>query len=276
MVHERGGPGRFYHPGMFPIIHRIIADRKITPGAYDLSDFVPNRNKKDPSLNAGISHYITNGQAPDYVLRALVFGNESANISGQVLVNPDGSKTFKQIEIQPWDTQFNFDHKTDNYLLEIAREVARRRYDPHNVGISYDIQYRGVGPRHGYGRIYDPFTDKQLDAALRNSGKLPPWLLPSITAQPSQPSVGEHLQYLRQVGGNQPTPATSSRMPPAVTTSPGNQNPSGLAGWIASLAGVDAADPAKPQRQPNDQYLGLVSGKPMQFRSVQPSIHFPH
>src|SRR5882757_1205181 len=53
------GPGRYYHPGMFPIINRLIDNRKLAPGTYDLLDFVPNRNHKDPSLTAGISNYMT-------------------------------------------------------------------------------------------------------------------------------------------------------------------------------------------------------------------------
>ena len=39
--------------------------------------------------------------------RALVFGKESAKIFGQVIVNKDGSKTFKRVEIKPFDTNFD-------------------------------------------------------------------------------------------------------------------------------------------------------------------------
>ena len=213
-------------------------------------------------------------------MRALVFGDESAVISGQVVVNPGDSKTFKQIEIRPWDTNFDFKPNTYQLILEAARKLARRSIDPDNVGVSYDIRYRGPGPDHGIGRIYDQFTDTQIGAALRKEfaypGRGPPWLLPSIKGQPPLPSIGEHLQYLHQPGGNQPTPGTNSNTLPAATASPGSQNTHGLADWIASLAGVDATDPAKPQRQPSDQHLGLVSGKPMQFWSVQPPIHFPY
>jgi len=49
------GPGRYYHPGMFPIIDRLVARHDLAPGTYNLLDFVPS--KKDPSLTAGISHY---------------------------------------------------------------------------------------------------------------------------------------------------------------------------------------------------------------------------
>jgi hypothetical protein len=43
----REGPGRYYHPGMFPVMRQIISDRSRPPGTYDLQDFVPNRNEKD-------------------------------------------------------------------------------------------------------------------------------------------------------------------------------------------------------------------------------------
>ncbi len=274
------GPGRFYHPGMFPIINQIVEDRTIPPGSYDFLDFVPNRYAKHPSLTAKLSNYTRDMSAADHHLRALVFGKESALISGQVVVDPGGSKTFKQIEIRPLDTNFDFKRNTYQPILEAARELARRSIDPDNVGISYDIQYRGPGPDHGVGRIYDHFTDTQLGAALRREfaypGRGPPWLLPSITGQPPLPSVGEHLQYLGQVGSNQPAPWTKFNAPAAPTASPGTQNTHALADWIARLAGVDATDPAKPQRQSTDHHLGLVSGKPMQFWSIQPEIHLPY
>src|SRR5689334_14402173 len=115
------GPGRFYHPGMFPIVNQIVDNRKIPPGTYDVLDFVPNRDDRHPSLTAKLSNYAREIGASDHNLRALVFGNESAQISGQVVVNPDGSKTFKQIEIRPWDTNFDFDRNTDHRILETAR-----------------------------------------------------------------------------------------------------------------------------------------------------------
>lgn len=37
------GPGRYYHPGMFPIIYQIADIRNLAPGTYDLRDFVPGR-----------------------------------------------------------------------------------------------------------------------------------------------------------------------------------------------------------------------------------------
>src|SRR5258707_14317280 len=102
------GPGRYYHPGMFPIINRLIERHDLAPGTYNLLDFVPNKDKRDSSLTATVSNYTTDMRSTDYPLRALVFGSESARISGQVVVNRDGSKTFKQIEIRPLDTNFDF------------------------------------------------------------------------------------------------------------------------------------------------------------------------
>jgi hypothetical protein len=135
------GPGRYYHPGMFPTIGQVADSRNLAPGTYDLASLASREN----DLKAKISHYTTDMSSVDYPSRALVFGNESARISGQVTVNPDGSKTFKQIEIRPYDTNFDFDHNTANVPLEVARKLARRSYDPQNQGTSYDIQYRGPG-----------------------------------------------------------------------------------------------------------------------------------
>jgi hypothetical protein len=97
------GPGRYYHPGMFPIIHQIIDNRSMAPGVYELEKLASDTN----SLKAGMSHYGLDVQSADYPLRALAFGSESARISGQVIVNKDGSKTFKRIEIKPFDTNFD-------------------------------------------------------------------------------------------------------------------------------------------------------------------------
>src|SRR5262249_20795213 len=152
---------------------------------------------RDPALTARLSNYSTDVLSDDYPLRALVFGNESARILGRVVVNPDGSKTFKQIEIRPWDTDFNFDHKTGQ-PIELARGIARRIYDPENQATSYQIQYRRPGPDKGTGRLYDDFTDAQLRAAIRRNPLYPidtPVGMPtSITAQPPVPFVEAQRQ----------------------------------------------------------------------------------
>ncbi|MEH2532720.1 hypothetical protein V1277_000898 [Bradyrhizobium sp. AZCC 1588] len=248
------GPGRFYHPGMFPIVNEIIDNRKLAPGTYDLWKLAP-KNKEDPAVKATISNYTTEPFSADYKTRALVFGNESARISGQVVVNQDGSKTFKGVEIKPLDSNFDFERNTRNYLLEAAREAARRYYDPRNQGITFEIPYRGLGrlddplPDSGIGRIYHPFTDSQLKAALCNPASTPPGLLPSFTAAPP-PAIKEHLRHLDQTGGNGPKAAAPSvgGGPTAAPSANRNPLPSDIGNWVASLAGVDPANPMLPQQ----------------------------
>jgi hypothetical protein len=92
VVHGRG-PGKILSPRNVPIIHRIIDNRNLAPGTYALRDLVPNKDEKDPSLTANLSHYTTDVRSADYPLRALVFGSESARITGQVAINPDRSKS---------------------------------------------------------------------------------------------------------------------------------------------------------------------------------------
>jgi hypothetical protein len=110
------------------------------------------KKEKDDSVKARISHYFTDQKSEDFKTRALVFGNESARISGKVDVAPDGSKTFHGVEIRPYDTDFNFKPKTWNPAFETPRWLARQEYDPVNQGVSYDI------PFSGNGRTYEPFT----------------------------------------------------------------------------------------------------------------------
>jgi hypothetical protein len=86
------GPGRYYHPGMFPIIDSVLDRRDLAPGTYDLWKLAP-LNERDPSVKAGIMHYSTDLGSGDFKTRALVFGGESARIFGDVVVNPDGTKT---------------------------------------------------------------------------------------------------------------------------------------------------------------------------------------
>jgi hypothetical protein len=107
------------------------------------------------SIGDRISHYGLDMRSIDFPLRALVFRNESAKISGQVTVNNDGSKTFKKIEIKPFDTNFDFEHSTWNPFLDGAREVARRNYDPENYDRGYEIQYRGGG------KFDEPYSDRE-------------------------------------------------------------------------------------------------------------------
>jgi hypothetical protein len=251
------GPGRYYHPGMFPIIHQIIRTRNLAPGTYDLRDFVSSHDEKDPLLTAGISNYTTDVPSDDHRLRAFVFGNESGRISGQVVANPDGSKTFRRIEIRPVDTDFNFNDKGGPKLLEFARALGRSYYDPEKLGSSYDIQYRGPGPNRGVGRIYDPFTDLQLNAALADPRGAPPGLLPSITGKPPLPLVDEHRQYLDQANGNNSQASTPIAGTPTVGFDPANRNSSGRAigDWVASLAGVAPLNPTQSAPPPLDDGL---------------------
>jgi len=253
------GPGRYYHPGMFPIINWILNNRSLAPGTYDLATLA----KRDSDIKARISNYDRDVRSPDYLLRANVFGNESAKISGRVIVGRDGSKTFRQIEVQPMDTNFDFQHNTWGLALEPAREVARRIYDPENKGISYDIQYRGPseapgqyrGPSEalGKGRVYDTFTDSQLNGALRKAAvypdRMPAGLLSSVTGKPELPFVDEHRRYLNQASGGQPPASAANagtfaaRFPsPASGILPGND----MTNRVAGLAGIDPMNPTRP------------------------------
>jgi hypothetical protein len=112
------GPGRYYHPGMFPMMRQLIDDRNRAPGTYDLKEFVPTKNEKDPALTANLSNYTTDVRSNDYPLRAFVFGNESARISGRVVVNPDGSKRSSKFKFAPWIPILISKIKTGTYRLE--------------------------------------------------------------------------------------------------------------------------------------------------------------
>lgn len=223
MVHERRAGKILSSCEMFPIIDKIVGNGKLAPGTYNLLEFVPNRNAKDASLSAKISNYTANPYSSDYKTRALVFGDESATISGEVIVKPDGSKIFNKIEIKPWDTDFDFRDNDRGFHVEVPRGITRRVYDPENQGITYDIEYRGRGrlgeanSDRGIGRIYHPFTASQLSEALRKEfvypGSTPPGLLPSFTAaQP--PAIEEHLQYLDRTTVNQAHTNGASAAPP--------------------------------------------------------------
>ena len=269
------GPGRYYHPGMFPIMHQIIDNRNLVPGTYDLEKLATDKEL----LKAGISHYGLDARSTDFPLRALVFGNESAKISGRVIVNKDGSKTFEKVEIRPFDTNFDFEHNTWDPLLEGAREVGRRKYDPENYGRRFEIQYRGGGrfdepsSDRGIGRVYHPFTASQLSGALRKDsvypGNTPPGLLPSFTAAPP-PAINEHLQYLDQTSASQaPARGSGAVQPFGYPTNP-NPPPGGVAGWVTSMAGVDPTNPTQPQQS----VIGASGGNPTPQKLLPPWVFF--
>jgi hypothetical protein len=267
------GPGRFYHPGMFPIIASIAKNGNLTPGTYNLLDFVPNRNANDPSLAAKISNYTTRPLSEDYKTRALVFGDESARISGQVVVKPDGSKTFEKVEIKPWDTNFDFHHNNRGLHVELPRRIAREIYDPENQGTTYNIEYRGYGrlgepgSDRGIGRVYHPFTDSQLKSALSNPGDAPTGLLPSFTAAPP-PAINEHLRYLDRANTIQAqAPAVGAG---AAVVSPANTNSPPIGNWIASIAGVDPTNPTQPQQST----IGASGGNSTPQRLLPPWVFF--
>ncbi len=169
------GPGRYYHPGMFPIINRLIERHDLAPGTYNLLDFVPNKEKRDSSLTATVSNYTTDMRSTDYPLRALVFGSESARISGQVVVNRDGSKTFKQIEIRPLDTNFDFEHNTWQPALETARENRKKslRSEKSRLLLSDSISWTGAGAgcRTSLRYFYRFTTDKCSSQGVYLSGQ---------------------------------------------------------------------------------------------------------
>jgi hypothetical protein len=268
------GPGRFYHPGMFKVISRIAGNRKLAPGTHDLEKLADTKD----DLKASISHYVTAPWSSDYALRALVFGNESAKIEGKVVVNPDGSKRFERVEIRPHQTGFDFWPKNGNKALEAARAQAKRYYDPEDRGVGYDISITGTG------RVYDPFTDAELNAAVHGWGSKPPGLLPSATQHRPLPYVDEHRQYLDYVKGlpapmpqvgrapevfggssvphlsrryhNSPTSVPGPSVPIRASMLPGSSNdPGGLAEWFAKIAGVNPQDPMRAAASPQDDQL---------------------
>jgi len=161
----------------------------------------------------------------------------------------------------------------------MAREAARQKYDRENWGTSYDIEYRGhgrldePGTDRGIGRIYHPFTDAQLRAArqkeLAYPGSAPPGLLPSFTAAPP-PAVKEHLQYLDQGNAGQAQAPGAGAVPPFGSATNPNPLPSGVAGWIASMAGVDSTNPTQPQQSA----VGASGGNPTQQKLLPPWVFF--
>ncbi len=270
------GPGRYYHPGMFPVMDQIIDNQNLVPGTYDLTKLAA----EEDALKAGISHYGTDVRSTDYPLRAIAFGNESARISGEVVVNPDRSKLFRKIEIRPLDTNFDFEHNTKNPLIEGSRAIGRQILDPQDQGSKYEIQYRGygrpgeAGPDRGIGRVYHPFTDAQLSAARRREfaypGSAPSGLLPSFTAA-LPPAIKEHLQHLDQAhGGQVRASGFGAVVPPFGNSTSANPMSGGVARWIASMAGVDPKSPGQPQQS----LPGISGGAATQQRLLPPWVFF--
>ena len=258
---SKEGPGRYYHPGMFPIIQGVAKRQDLAPGVYDLRDFVANRDANAPALKASISHYTTDPLSRDHWQRLFVFGDESARISGRVVVGSDGSKRFEGIEIRPFDTDFDYRYNSRNPLIEAGRAIGKLVNDPFGRGLPYDIRYVapgfGTGPDEdrGHGRLFDPFTMDQLQAAEKQrnerSYRAPPWLLPSIVGKDPVPYLKEYQQYENGLYPRENpimNSATENGLPADSTSYP--ESPSNIGGWVAGLAGVDPDSPMNPASQP--------------------------
>jgi hypothetical protein len=88
------GPGRFYHPGVFPIIDQIVKNRNLAPGTYDTTELA----RDDKSRSASVSNYVTTPWSADYPLRALVFGmkvQRSPAGSLSITMAPNGSSKLR-------------------------------------------------------------------------------------------------------------------------------------------------------------------------------------
>jgi|SRR5579872_484811 len=261
------GPGRYYHPRMFPIIRNVVDRHDLSPGTYDLWQLAPNGGN-DSSVKALISHYKADTSSEDHWTRQFVFGNESARISGQAVINPDGSKTFQNVEIRPYDTDFNFQPlKTTDWKLEAKRIAASVIYDPLFQGTSYDIKF----PPEGRGRVYYPFTDSQVNATPEDPLDKPPGLLPSVASAPP-PFLDQYQQYLNQMRIDPPPLAAGQPgSSPFDFTGPGAPG-GGIVNWFAGLTGTDPMNPGQPALQPSDRPLGIFSNQPMPDWPIPPPI----
>lgn len=207
------GPGRYYRPGMFDIVQSTASRNDLAPGTYDLWQLAPNGGK-DSSVKALISHYDKDPSSEDHWTRKYVFGNESARISGRVTVNPDGSKTFHNVEIRPYDTDFNFQSgKTENKVLEAMRWAGGLLTDPFSRGASYDMGF----PAKGRGRVYYPFSDSQLNVAEQDAKGNPDSAvhgqLPSV-ASATPAFLDQQQQYLDQTQSLSPNDSGWPRLGP--------------------------------------------------------------
>jgi hypothetical protein len=107
--------------------------------------------------------------------------------------------------------------------------------------------------------------NSQLSAAMNDSDSAPFGLPPSV-APVSPSNIDEHLQYLDQINGSRPqalpSAAASTSASRFVSSANRNSSNSGIANWIAGMAGVDPTNPTQPAPQPVDRLRGLVSNEP--------------
>jgi hypothetical protein len=107
--------------------------------------------------------------------------------------------------------------------------AARRECDPENQGTSYDIQYLGSGPNRGSGRIYDPFSDSQLNAALHKEfvypRSAPPWVAAEYYGKTAASICRGATQYLDQTNGTQAS-SSNGGAPARRFVPPANRNSS--------------------------------------------------
>jgi hypothetical protein len=95
-------------------------------------------------------------------------------------------------------------------------------------------------------------------------------LLPSFTAAPP-PAIKEHFQYLDQANAGQGrTPGFSAAVGNVGHPANSNSSSGGVAGWIASMAGVDPSNPRLAQQS----LPGISGGTQTQRRLLLPWVFF--
>ncbi len=177
---------------MFKAVRDALS-RYLRPGTYSLDDLYP-----EDDLKVSIQHYLLDNLSRDWLSRARIYGGESARISGSVDVDQNGNRTFRNVEIRPYDSDFQFGRSNKPFGFQSIANFWRDHIDPYGTGRDFDLNCRGTG------KVHHPFSDEDLARALAPFGPY---------AQPTHWSVPREvpLPYFRTWQGADVESAT----PPA-------------------------------------------------------------
>jgi len=137
------GAGRFATPEKFDLVRKFLnGDGIFSTGTYSPISINNNPNPLLALANpdATVYQYVMGMFDADYADRAYVSGTTSFRITGgDFIVNPDGSREVKNLEIRPLDD--NFDYVSDNPIAQVTNWLTKEQIDPSGIGREVTMKF---------------------------------------------------------------------------------------------------------------------------------------
>lgn len=138
------GPGRFATPEKFNLVNKFLDGNSTMPiGITSLNNIIDPDNKYgfiDNDAKSTVYQYVMGTFDADYAERAYVHGTTGFKItSGDFVVNIDGSREIRNLEIKSMND--NFDYDSINPIAQITNYLTKDQIDPSKIGRTVTIDF---------------------------------------------------------------------------------------------------------------------------------------